>query len=214
MTREKLLELVTPTRRDDLAVETTTVAKYRWQCPRGHGTYESSIEKILGGRRCLVCRHAAAAADRYAVGDPFVSPWAPKPASAVEGDLRHRISQRYDFDLRFTAIRVAKPFFSHLEVWPDLVLSELRIAIELDTIGRHGLEHVGKRQETDLRKDRAIRAAGWEVIRIRLGKLQPLGPYDLCASGVTPTLMDRLDDTLADLRGELFVGAYRRSFAS
>jgi len=214
MTREKLLELVTPSRRDDLAAETTTVAKYRWQCPRGHGTYESSIEKMLGGRRCQVCRHAAAAADRYAVGEPFTSPWAPKPASAVEGDLRHRISQRYDFDLRFTAIRVAKPFFSHLEVWPDLVLSELRIAIELDTIGRHGLEHVGKREEVDERKDRAIRAVGWEVIRIRLGKLQPLGPYDLCATGVTSALMDRLDDTLAELRGELFVGAYRRSFAS
>jgi hypothetical protein len=29
-------------------------------------------------------------------------------------------------------------------VWPDLALAELRIAIEHDSTGRHGLEHVGE----------------------------------------------------------------------
>ena len=209
-TREHLLALVAPGRRNDLASETTTVAKYRWVCSRGHGTYESTIEKMLGGRRCRVCRHAAAAADRYDVGDAFVSPWAPKPSSAIEGDLRQRFAERFDVDLTPNAIRVAQPFFTHLEIWPDLVINELKVAIELDTIGRHGLEHVGRREAIDTRKDRLARSAGWEVIRIRLGKLQPLGPYDLCASGVTATLMDRVDDQLAALRGDLFVSAYRR----
>jgi hypothetical protein len=144
------------------------------------------------------------------VGGAFVSSWAPKPASAVEADLRQRIGRRYDVDLTPNAVRVARPFFAHLEVWPDIVLAELAVAIELDTVGRHGLEHVGRREAIDRRKDRMLRAAGWEVIRIRLGKLQPLGPFDLCVSGVTAKLMPRLDEALAAIRGDLIVSAYRR----
>lgn len=163
---------------------------------------------------CAICRHAAAGAARVPVGGAFVSTWAPKPASAVEADLRQRIAERYEFDLAPNAIRVAQPFFAHLEVWPDIVIAELAIAIELDTVGRHGLEHVGRRETIDRRKDRMTRAAGWEVIRIRLGKLQPLGPFDVCASGVTKQLMPRIDDQLAAIRGELIVSAYRRRATS
>jgi hypothetical protein len=175
--------------------------KPRGYCAKGHPLTSSN---------CRICRHAAAAADRVAVGDAFVSPWAPKPASAVEGDLRQRIEARFDVDLAFNAVKVARPFFTHLEVWPDLVLDPLRVAVELDTVGRHGLEHVGRRESIDKRKDRLLRAVGWEVIRIRLGKLQPLGPFDVCGSGVTEKLLDRVDDRLADIRGPLFVAAYRR----
>ncbi|CAN5213679.1 hypothetical protein BH11ACT2_BH11ACT2_01810 [soil metagenome] len=172
----------------------------------GHGSFRPPADTA----GCAVCRHAAAGADRVAVGAAFVSGWAPKPASAVEGDLRQRMSLRYEFDLSCNAVRVARPFFAHLEVWPDLVIPELRVALELDTVGRHGLEHVGTREATDRRKDRLLRLAGWEVIRIRLGKLRPLGEYDLCASGVTKKLMERLDARLGEVRGDLLVRAYRR----
>jgi hypothetical protein len=106
------------------------------------------------GGSCRICRNARAGADKVAVGEPFVSPWAPKPASAAEADLRQRISERLQVDLGFTAVRVARPFFQHLEVWPDIVIGELRVAIEYDTTGRDGLEHVGRREDTDRRKDR------------------------------------------------------------
>jgi hypothetical protein len=105
---------------------------------------------------------------------------------------------------------VARPFFSHLEVWPDIVIPELQVAIEYDTIGRHGLEHVGRREETDKKKDRLLRASGWEVVRIRCGKLQPIGPFDLTAGGVSAALVDRILDRLCEIRGDLFVGAYLR----
>lgn len=108
------------------------------------------------------------------------------------------------------AVKVSRPFFRHTEVWPDIVLPELRIAIEYDTVGRHGLEHVGKRQDADLRKDRALRAAGWEVIRIRTGKLEPLGPHDLALPSVGAKSIARIIDELRVIRGALMVDAYLR----
>ena len=105
-------------------------------------------------------------------------------------------------------MRVARPFFDHVEVWPDILLPELRIAIEYDSPGRFGLEHVGQREETDRRKDRALRAAHWEVVRIRTGKLEKLGPHDLQLSKVGRKGLDQLVDALRGIRGPLLVDAY------
>lgn len=210
LTREELVTLAAPGSRVAVSAENGTARTHSWQCDRGHPVYEASIERILSGRRCPVCRHAAAGADAVAVGDAFVSRWAPTPASAAEPALKQRIAERLDVDLGNNAVRVARPFFSHLEVWPDIVIPELRIAIEYDTTGRHGLEHVGRREATDRKKDRLLRATGWEVVRIRCGKLQPIGPWDLTAGGVSAVLVDRILERLGEIRGELIVGAYRR----
>jgi hypothetical protein len=143
-------------------------------------------------------------------GDAFWSPAAPKPASAAEADLRQRLGLRFEFDLACNAVAVTRPFFERLEVWPDIVIPELRVAIEYDTVGRHGLEHVGPKEESDRRKDRALRDVRWEVLRIRCGMLQPIGPYDLHAGTITPRLLDRIAGTLSEIRGELIVRAYER----
>jgi len=142
------------------------------------------------------------------VGEPFQSECAPKPASAVEAKLRQDLFARLGVTQGFTAVRVGRPFFDHLEVWPDILLPELRIAVEYDSTGRFGLEHVGKREESDRRKDRLLRAAHWEVVRIRTGKLQPLGPHDLQLSSVSRRGVERLIDAFRDIRGPLFVDAY------
>ncbi|MET4782739.1 zinc-ribbon domain-containing protein [Glaciihabitans sp. UYNi722] len=210
VTRGELLAIVAPRQHTALSVETGVTRRYSWVCPAGHGGYEARIEQMLGGRRCRVCSHGGAAADRFQVGDAFLSPWAPAPASAAEGSLRQRLTDRLALDFGCNAVKVARPFFTHIEVWPDIVMPELRVAIEYDTTGRDGLEHVGQREQTDLRKDRMLRAAGWEVVRIRCGKLQPLGPYDLVASGVSIALIDRLLDRLGEIRGDLIVSAYLR----
>jgi very-short-patch-repair endonuclease len=208
VTREELLELVAPGRRAALAAETRPEARYSWACPVGHGGYEATVEKLIEGRRCVICRHARAGADAVAVGEAFVSRWAPKPASAVEADLRQRLAARLQLDFGLNAVKVARPFFQHVEVWPDFVLAELRVAIEYDTVGRDGLEHVGRREDVDRRKDRLLRAVGWEVIRLRIGALQPLGPHDLVAPGMSAALIERIVDELGAIRGELLVGAY------
>jgi very-short-patch-repair endonuclease len=144
------------------------------------------------------------------VGEAFHSAVAPVPASAAEAELRQRLAAVLTADFSFNAVRVGRPFFGRLEVWPDFALDELRVAIEYDTTGRDGLEHVGRREQIDRRKDRLLRAAGWEVVRIRCCKLQPIGEYDLIASGVSAALIERLLDTLRRIRGDLIVNAYLR----
>ena len=141
-------------------------------------------------------------------GQPFHSACAPKPASAIEAQLRADLFARLAVTGGLNAVRVARPFFDHVEVWPDILLPELRVAIEYDTTGRHGLEHVGKREDADRRKDRALRAAKWEVVRIRTGRLEPLGPYDLQAPTWNKKALGRLIDTLRDIRGPLLVDPY------
>jgi len=142
------------------------------------------------------------------VGEPFVSVCAPKPASAVEGRLRADLFGLLTVTPGFNAIRTARPFFDHLEVWPDILLPELRIAIEYDSVGKHGLEHVGRREDADRRKDRAVRASGWDVVRVRTGKLEPIGPHDVLLSAWSKKGQERLLDALRDIRGPLFVDAY------
>ena len=144
------------------------------------------------------------------VGEAFVSECAPPPKSAVEQQLRADLGERLDYTAGCTAIRVRQPFFDHLEVWPDILIPELRVAIEYDSTGRHGLEHVGPREAADRRKDRAVRAARWEVIRIRTGKLQKLGPHDLQVGSTGPRTLDLLMDQLRAIRGSLIVESYRR----
>ena len=142
------------------------------------------------------------------VGEPFLSECAPKPASAVEAQLRADLFARLSVTPGLNAVRVSRPFFDHVEVWPDILLPELRVAIEYDSTGRHGLEHVGRRGDADRRKDRALRAAKWEVIRIRTGRLEPLGPHDLQLSAWSRKGLERLIDTLRGIRGPLLVEPY------
>lgn len=141
-------------------------------------------------------------------GQAFHSVCAPAPASAAEARLRAALGSRLQVTAGMNAVKVYRPFFRHTEVWPDIVLPELRVALEYDTIGRHGLEHVGRRQDVDLRKDRTLRAAGWEVVRVRTGRLEPLGPHDLQMSSITTRGVDRILDALRDIRGALLVDAY------
>jgi hypothetical protein len=208
VTRDELLSIVAPRMQRQLAMETGTARRYSWLCPVGHGSYEATVERMLAGRRCRTCLHARAAADRFDVGEAFRSPWAPKSASAAEADLRQRLAARLAIDMEPNAVRVPRPFFNHIEVWPDIVIPEFRVAIEYDTTGRGGLEHVGRREHTDRRKDRLLRSAGWEVIRVRCGKLQPIGPHDILASGVSAALVDRVLDELREVRGDLIVNSY------
>lgn len=162
------------------------------------------------GSRSTAPRRICQKTPRLPSGDAFVSVCAPATASAVEAELRQALSDRFDFTFDRNAIRLDRPFHDHVEAWPDIILPELRVAIEYDSTGRHGLEHVGPREASDRRKDRAIRGVGWEVIRIRTGRLPALGPHDLQVSGISGRTIASLVDTLRDVRGALFVDAYAR----
>ncbi|MFS0894909.1 zinc-ribbon domain-containing protein [Microbacterium sp. 179-I 3D3 NHS] len=171
---------------------------------------------ILGEARAIPARPKRRAPDvctktpDLPKGTAFASVCAPKPASAAEARLRAELAARLTFSGGLNAVKVARPFFRHTEVWPDILLPELRVAIEYDTVGRYGLEHVGKRQDADLRKDRALRGAGWEVVRIRTGALEPLGPFDVSMTSLGARGMARIVDRLREIRGALMVDAYLR----
>jgi hypothetical protein len=145
-----------------------------------------------------------------AVGEAFASDCAPPTASAVDAQLRAQLGELIEFTGGVNAVRVTRQFFDHVEVWPDIVIPELRIAVEYDSPGRHGLEHVGMHEQKDLRKDRALRAAHWEVVRIRTGGLAKLGPHDLQVGGIGRRTMSLLLDEFRAIRGDLIVEAYRR----
>ncbi len=162
------------------------------------------------GRRATGVREICELTPDLAPGEPFVSRCAPAPSSAAEAELRQGLAERLAFDPAPTAVRLRRPFFDHLEAWPDILLPELRVAVEYDTSGRFGLEHVGPREEADRRKDRLLRSAGWEVVRVRTGRLLPLGPFDVVAAGVSRRLYRRLLDALREIRGPLLVDAYLR----
>ena len=191
---------------------TTTVS-------RGAGTPQTSGRRRRRSGLPMVAGSGAlpaVSADRVAIGAAFVSTRAPSPASAAEPELRRRLADRLDLELWAdrgapNAIRVAQSFHGHLEVWPDIIVAELRVVIEYDTTGRFGLEHVGPREHSDRRKDTLLRQAGWEVVRVRCGGLQPIGPYDVRASGVTERAVDGVIDALCRIRGDLIVNAYRRA---
>jgi very-short-patch-repair endonuclease len=143
-----------------------------------------------------------------APGEAFRSDSAPRATSAAEGRLRALVADRLDVDLTCTAVRVRTPFFGRLEVWPDVIIPELAIAVELDTVGRNADEHVGRRERTDRRKDQLLREVGWHVIRLRCRPLRALGPDDLVVAGVSATAVESLLERMGDVRGHLFVQAY------
>ena len=200
-----------------------------WQCDVGHAFVATpSEQRAKPGRSrrhstwCPDCTAGSGASTRrpairmclksdaatIPIGDAFRSACAPTPASAAEPALRQKLRARLEFDDSHNAIRVKQAFFTHLEVWPDIILADLKVAIEYDTTGRDGLEHVGKREASDRRKDRLLRHAGWEVIRIRTGKLRPIGPYDLRAAGPNAKLVARILERLREIRGDLIVDCY------
>ncbi len=199
-----------------------------WQCDAGHtfaATPKEQRNRPDGTRRrsawCPECSAKAGGkrakrpvtkhpAPNVPVGQAFVSAHAPRKASRAEPELRRRLEERLDLDFEKNAIRTRQPFFGRYEVWPDVVLPELTIALEYDTTGRDGLEHVGPREDADRRKDQLLRAVGWEVVRVRVGPLRAIGEFDVVAPGISGQLVDRVIERLGRIRGELFVGAYLR----
>ncbi len=144
-------------------------------------------------------------------GEAFRSERAPRATSAAEGRLRALLAERLDVDLGMTAVRVRTPFFGRLEVWPDVIVPELAIAVELDTVGRNGDEHVGRRERADRRKDQVLTEVGWHVVRLRCRPLRALGADDLVVAGVSQSAVDALVERMGEVRGHLLVQAYARA---
>jgi len=100
-------------------------------------------------------------------------------------------------------------FYGKQEVWPDILVPQLRIAVEYDDPGRSRRAHVGLKEGSDLEKDDALREVGWEVIRIRAGGLGPLGPHSVVCRTLTAAAVDEVVRLMGEIRGEAAVDALR-----
>ena len=206
--REQLLQRVAPAGRAALAGETRIGAEYEWICTRGHARYRATVREALTGPGCPKCqKNAQAPAARHEGGVPFMKPGLRLRTSQAEQKLRMLLGERIRLPHRVNAIRINRTFYGKPEVWPDIIIPALRVAIEYDSPGREKTSHRGLKAASDREKDDALAEVGWAVIRVRADGLEPLGPYSIVCSGVTADVVDQVLAMLVEIRGEAAVSA-------
>ena len=206
--REQLLRRVAPASRAALARETRIGASYEWICSRGHSRYTASVRETLTGPGCPRCaRNAQAPAARFEGGVPFMKPGLKTRTSQAEQKLRMLLGERIRLPHRVNAIRINRTFYGKPEVWPDIIIPALKVAIEYDSPGRDKTSHRGLKAASDREKDAALDEVGWAVIRVRADGLEAVGPYSIVTAGVTGALVDEILAMLALIRGEAAVAA-------
>jgi very-short-patch-repair endonuclease len=210
--REQLLRRVAANARAALAQETRIGATYEWICSRGHSRYVATVREVLTGPGCPKCqRNARAPAARSEGGVPFMKPGLKLRTSQAEQKLRMLLGERIRLPHRVNAIRINRTFYGKPEVWPNIVIPALRVAIEYDSPGREKTSHRGLKEVSDLEKDAALDEVGWAVIRVRADGLQPVGRYSIVCTGVTRALVDEVLAMLVEIRGDAAVAALLRS---
>lgn len=206
--REQLLRRVAPNGRAALAQETRIGAGYEWICTRGHSRYAASVRETLTGPGCPKCqKNAEAPAARCEGGVPFMKPGLKTRTSQAEQKLRMLLGERIRLPHRVNAIRINRTFYGKPEVWPDIIIPALKVAIEYDSPGRDKTSHRGLKEVSDREKDAALEEVGWAVIRVRADGLEPVGRYSIVATGLTDALVDEILTMLAGIRGEAAVAA-------
>lgn len=206
--RSELLRRVAPPHRAALARETRIGASFDWRCERGHDRYTATIREVLTGTGCAKCRiNAAGPTAVQEAGVAFMKPGLRVGTSQTEQRLRMLLGERIRLHHRVNAVRIARTFFGRQEVWPDILVPQLRIAIEYDDPGKSRRAHRGMKQVSDLEKDEALREVGWEVIRIRAGGLEPLGPYSIVCRTLAVEHVDQVIALARRIRGDAAVDA-------
>jgi len=201
--RGELIGRAAPAERGRLAIETRIGAEYEWRCDRGHDRYRATIAEQLTGTGCAKCRaNAHAPAALREAGVAFMNPGLRTRTSVTEQRLRALLGERIRLHHRVNAVRVARTFFGRTEVWPDIIVPQLRIAIEYDDPGRSRRAHLGLKEASDLQKDDALREVGWRVIRVRGGGLDALGADDVVCRSITPAVADEVVARMRRIRGD------------
>ncbi|WP_022894474.1 hypothetical protein [Agromyces subbeticus] len=206
--RSELLARVAPPQRAALARETRVGAVYEWRCRRGHDRYPATVAEVLTGPSCAKCRaNAVAPAALREAGLAFMKPGLKVGTSRVEQRLRLLLGERIRLHHRVNAVRIARMFYGKQEVWPDILVPQLRIAVEYDDPGRSGRAHRGLKEGSDVEKDDALREVGWEVIRIRAGGLDELGPHSVVCARLTVAAVDEVVALMRRIRGDAALDA-------
>lgn len=206
--RGELLGRVAPPQRAALARETRLGAAYDWRCERGHDRYSATVREVLTGPGCPKCGvNAAGPSSSREAGVAYMNPGLRTRTSQTEQRLRMLIGERIRLHHGVNVVRIARTFFGRQEVWPDILVPQLRIAIEYDDPGRSRRAHKGLKEASDIEKDEALGEVGWEVIRIRGGGLEPLGPHSIGCASLTPAVADEVVARMRLIRGDAAVDA-------
>lgn len=214
--RGELLRKVAPPHRASLAVETRIGAEYQWRCTRGHDRYTATVREVLTGTGCAKCRaNAVAPAALREAGTAFMKPGLRTRTSMTEQRLRAMLGERIRLHHRVNAVHIARTFHGRSEVWPDILVPQLRIAVEYDDPGRSRRAHLGLKEASDVEKDEALAEVGWEVVRIRAGGLDAIGANSIVCRALSPAVVDAVVERMRALRGDAAVDAIAvRSAAS
>ncbi|WP_156401848.1 hypothetical protein [Agromyces sp. Soil535] len=206
--RAELLGRVAPPQRAALARETRVGATYDWRCARGHDRYAATVREVLTGPGCPKCAvNAAGPSSVREAGVAFMNPGLRVRTSQTEQRLRMLLGERIRLHHGVNAVRIARTFFGRQEVWPDILIPQLRIAVEYDDPGRSRRAHKGLKEASDLEKDEALREVGWEVVRIRAGGLGELGQHSVVCNALTPAVVDEVVACMRRIRGDDAVDA-------
>ena len=206
--RAELLGRVAPPQRAALAVETRIGASYDWRCARGHDRYPATVREVLTGPSCAKCRaNAAGPTAMREAGVAFMKPGLRVGTSMTEQRLRALLGERIRLHHRVNAVRIARMFYGQQEVWPDILVPQLRIAVEYDDPGKSRRAHRGLKEASDTEKDEALREVGWEVIRIRAGGLEALGEHSIVCRALTIEIVDEVVALMRRIRGAEAVDA-------
>lgn len=118
------------------------------------------------------------------LGQPVLVQYTP-PTSKQENILRGHLAKLIPLASRYevNAVNVDVTSWGARHVFPDMLIPTSRIAVEYDSPGP--LHDAHGPLSVDLEKDGALRRVGWEVIRVRVGGLPLIGPYDVPATGPT-----------------------------
>lgn len=155
----------------------TSHDRVTWWCTTdGHPQFVNDLFGVVKGFGCRVCfKMATTAGASIDPGKAFLSRLRP-PGSQTENRFREMLAERLRVanPAKINAISIHGDFFGRGEVYPDIIIPALRVAIEVDSPGRHRDLHVGPRAEADRIKDRKLGEVGWRVIRVRLAGLPPV----------------------------------------
>lgn len=149
--------------------------KVRFWCGiEHHSPFDQDLGSIVRGFGCSLCFKIRATPGTNVDAGRVFRTSRTSPTSKVEGQLREALSEHFKVSRvqDANAVRIFGDFYGFKHVLPDILLSQRRIAVELDSPGRYGDGHSGAAAERDRLKDEKLTEVGWTVIRVRIGGLE------------------------------------------
>jgi very-short-patch-repair endonuclease len=133
---------------------------------------------------------------RYEIGSVVMSQ--NHVTSKLEDSIRQKL---IDAGLKLHKGRSAiqcghEPVFDNYPVLtPDILITSSKVAVEIDSDYTHSTE-----VDKDRIRNHLLAEVGWTVVRLRLGGLEPVGPYDVVSqsSGATKAGIDALVKAVGD----------------